>query len=160
MSWTRLKVAERPQRKRSRPHLDESVPAAVETLLLRAKYRPTTSRRRRLTGHSDDDQAALSWRERRTLVTFDWDFFEPRNIPTHRTPAVVILDCDRGSARDVANAVQAFADFEHVLGALVPKTRLVVRADGVVSAWTTAGPHEAPNARYRFRAGKPPMIWE
>jgi hypothetical protein len=92
-------------------------------------------------------------------VTFDWDFFEPKNIPTHRTPAVVILDCDRRSARDVDRAVESFIQFERVTGAVLPKMRVVVRADGEISVWTTAGPRQAPNHRYRFRPDRPPMIW-
>jgi predicted nuclease of predicted toxin-antitoxin system len=158
MAWKRLIIGRSPIRRRSKLHLDESVPAAVEQLLQNRGYRPSTSRQRCLTGHSDADHAAVAWRESRIVVTFDWDFFEHKDIPTHRAPGVVILDCDRAKAGDVGRAVYAFAEFERVIGAVNRRTRLVARADGEVSVWRTAGPREAPNERYRFRPMKAPMV--
>lgn len=159
MPWARFEIANRPARRRSSLHLDESVPASVQRQLESLNYRPSNSRQRRLTGHDDGDQAALCWRENRTLMTFDWDFFEPKNVPRHRTPAIVIIDCESSNTSRVLSAIQSFHDYEQVLGAMGRRTRVVVRADGETSVWTTAGPHEAPNARYRFERGRLPQVW-
>lgn len=159
MPWARFEIGNRPARRRSRLHLDESVPVSVLRQLERLDYRPSNSRQRRLTGHDDVDQAAFCWRENRTLMTFDWDFFEPRNVPRHRTPAIVIIDCDSSKASRVLSAIQSFRDYEQVFGAVGRRTRVVVRADGEISIWTTAGPREAPNARYRFEKERQPEVW-
>jgi predicted nuclease of predicted toxin-antitoxin system len=158
MPWVRL-TASRPTRRRSRLHLDESVPAYVAALLTARRYHATTTPQRHLAGHEDGDQAALAWRERRTLVTFDWDFFEPRNVPPHRMPATLILDCDKKDRRQTAVAVEAFVAFELHLGAIAPRTRVVLNGRGEVSAWTTADARQAPNHRYRFPGGGTPQVW-
>ena len=159
MVWRPLASARSPRGRRSKLHLDESVPRSVERLLDHHGYRFSTSRRRRLTGHSDADHAALCWRERRTLVTFDFDFFEPRKVPRHRTPATVILDCDRQREQKVASAVNAMATYERLVGAVQQRTRLIVRSDGEVSVWRSAQPYEPPDERYRFRPNRPPLMW-
>lgn len=118
MSWKRLALSSRPAKIQSRLHLDESVPASVERLLNELGYRFSTSRSQGLSGHSDVDQAAFCWRERHTLLTFDWDFFGVEELPHHRTPGIVVVDCDRRSAKDVFRAIDTLARFEHAIGAV------------------------------------------
>lgn len=158
MPWKRLTLP-RPTRGRSRLHLDESVPAIVELQLTQHGYHLTTAKRLHLLGHSDEDQAALCWREQRTLITFDWDFFEPKNIPRHRAPGIVIIDCDPRKAGLVSQLIATFADLERVTGAVSRKRRVVIGANGLVSIWATAGPTQAPDFKYRFQANRPPFVW-
>ena len=47
--------------------LDESVPRPGEVILERNGYRFSTTKQLRMTGRSDEDQAALCWRENRIL---------------------------------------------------------------------------------------------
>jgi len=157
--WTRLKSVRTLSRRRSRLHLDESVPAAVERLLVARGYHATTTRQIGLVGHSDADQAAFAWREQRVLLTFDWDFFEPRNVPRHRSPAIVIVDCDRRRSEDVISAVDALSQLERLAGALARRSRAVVRADGEATIWTRSLPRHAPDFRYRFDGHWPPLTW-
>ena len=112
-----------------------------------------------MAGRSDADQAALCWREGRTLLTFDWDFSDTRIIPHHRAPGVVILDCDSDSAQDVSLALGALGEYERLRGAVSRRTRVVVRADGDVSVWTSAESAQPPNFRFRFIKHRPAVIW-
>ena len=103
--------------------------------------------------------AALCWRENRTLLTFDWDFFDTRVIPRHRSPGIVIVDCDNDSERDVALAIGALGEYERLRGAVSKKTRVVVRSDRTVTVWTTADSRQSPNFRFKFVRDRPPMVW-
>jgi hypothetical protein len=111
-------------------------------------------------GRSDEDHAALCWREDRTLLTFDYDFIDPNKLPNSRNPGVVIFNCDRRDAARIAAAVFAFAEFEHFAGAVTRRTRVIIRGDGQVSVWRTASSGQPPDFRYLLRADKPPMIWQ
>lgn len=159
MGWQRLAPSTGRRRKRSRFHLDESVPRSVEEVLERRGYNFSTTRALHMAGRPDPDQAALCWREKRTLLTFDWDFFDTRIVPRHRAPGIVIVDCDMDSAQDVSLALGALGEYERLRGAVSRKTRVVVRADGAVSAWTSAEPRQPPNARFRLVGDRPPLIW-
>ena len=160
MPWKRLARGKHPQRRRSRPYLDESVPVSVQHLLAGAGYHIQTARQRHMGGRSDEDQAALCWREDRTLLTFDYDFLNPNKLPNSRNPGVIILDCDRKEAAQVAATVFAFSEFEHLAGAVTRRTRVIILGDGQVSVWTTANSGQPPDFRYLLRADKPPMIWQ
>lgn len=159
MSWKRLVLGVRPHRTHSKLHLDESVPASVERMLTLRGYHFSTSKKRHLIGHSDADQAALCWREDRTLVTFDWDFFGMEDVPHHRTPGIVIVDCDRLQTRLVTQAIDTFAKYDHLIGAVSRRMHVVVRADGEISIWTSANLRKRPNARYRFDEQLRPLAW-
>ena len=159
MGWQRLVPPTGRRRTRSRFHLDESVPRSVEEVLDRHNYNFTTTRQLQMAGRPDDDQAALCWRDNRTLLTFDWDFHDTRNIPLHRTPGIVIVDCDSDSAQDVSLALGALGEYERLRGAVSRRTRVVVRSDGEVSVWTSAESRQAPNFRFRFVRERPPLVW-
>ncbi len=160
MPWKRLARDRPPRRRRSRPYLDESVPAGVQRLLVIAGYNTRTVRQREMRGRSDEDQAALCWREDRTLLTFDYDFLDPQKLPTSRNPGVVILDCDRRNDVEVAATVFAFSELERFVGAITKGIRVVIRGDGHVSVWTSANPRKPPNFRYLLRADSPRLIWQ
>ena len=136
MGWQRLAPSTGRRRRRSRFHLDESVPRSVEEVLGRHGYSFSTTRQLQMAGRPDPDQAALCWRENRTLLTFDWDFFDARVIPRHRAPGIVIVDCDSDREHDVALAVRALGEYERLRGAVSRRTRIVVRSDGEVRALT------------------------
>lgn len=159
MPWARLDVRNRAIRRRSRLHLDESVPAPVARTLREMGYRPSASSQQRLDGHEDADQAAFCWRERRAIVTFDLGFLEPRGVPLHRTPGTVIIDCDRRHAANVATALAAFGRFDGLFGPVARRTRIIVRADSQVNVWTTASARQAPNFRYRLANAQRPFVW-
>jgi hypothetical protein len=159
MAWRRLRSIRTVVRRRSRLHLDESVPVAVEGLFGARGYNVTTTPRAKLTGHSDTAQAAFAWRQQRALVTFDWDFFKPEDIPRHRLPAIVIFACDSRRSRDVVNTVNTLNQLERLIGPIPRRSRTVVRADGEVSLWTVSDPGEAPDSRYRFDGKWPPLVW-
>lgn len=159
MGWQRLAPPTGRRRKRSRFHLDESVPRSVEEVLNRRGYNFSTTRQLQMAGRPDPDQAALCWREKRTLLTFDWDFSDTRIIPRHRAPGIVIVDCDSDNAQDVSLALGALGEYERLRGAVSPKTRVVVRSDGEVSVWTSAESRQPPNFRFRFVKDRPPLIW-
>jgi len=159
MSWKRLTLNSRPAKTQSRLHLDESVPASVERLLVELGYRFSTSKAQGLMGHSDVDQAAFCWRERRTLLTFDWDFFGMEELPYHRTPGIVVIDCDRRRAKDISRAIDTLARFEHTIGAVQRGTHVVVRADGHVGVWTGPNLRMPPAFRYRFDEQFRPLVW-
>ena len=113
-----------------------------------------------MTGRPDEDQAALCWREGRTLLTFDYDFFDAQKLPASRNPGVIILDCDRRDAVQLAGAVFAFSEFERFAGAVTRGTRIIIRGDGQVNVWTAANPRRPPDRRYLLRADKSAMIWQ
>lgn len=159
MGWQRLAPPTGRRRKRSRFHLDESVPRTGEEILDGHGYNFTTTNQRQMAGRPDADHAALCWRENRTLLTFDWDFFDTRVIPRHRSPGIVIVDCDNDSERDVALAIGALGEYERLRGAVSKKTRVVVRSDGTVTVWTTADSRQSPNFRFKFVRDRPPMVW-
>ena len=159
MGWQRLAPSTGRRRRRSRFHLDESVPRSVEEVLGRHGYSFSTTRQLQMAGRPDPDQAALCWRENRTLLTFDWDFFDARVIPRHRAPGIVIVDCDSDREHDVALAVRALGEYERLRGAVSRRTRIVVRSDGEVSVWASAEPRQPPNYRFRFVRDRAPLIW-
>lgn len=43
-------------------------------------------------GRSDEDHAALCWREGMILVTKDHDFLDPSRFPEHRNPGIVVVE--------------------------------------------------------------------
>ena len=160
MAWRRLGLTARRGNRRSRLHLDESVPAHVEKTLADHGYHATTTRTKRMTHRSDEDQAAHAWREGRSIVTFDYDFLDPSKLPQTRNPGVIIIDCDRGRNNEVERAVQTLSQFERIVGPVKRRMRIIVRPHGEVSVWGKSHPRSAPDARYRFSVRRPPEIWE
>ncbi len=104
MAWRPLRLTERRGNRRSRIHLDESVPSHVEKRLAEHGYHATTTRAKRMARRSDEDQAAYAWRERRSIATFDYDFFDPSKLPQTRNPGVIVIDCDRSRDNEVRRA--------------------------------------------------------
>ena len=157
MVWRRLAPPTRHARIRSRLHLDESVPGPVEQVLVRHGYNFSTTNQRQMAGRPDSDQAALCWRENRTLLTFDWDFFDTRIVPRHRSPGIVIVDCDSDNHRDVALAIGTLGEYERLRGAVSPRTRVVVKSNGEVSVW--GNPRQPPSSRLKLVRNRPPIVW-
>lgn len=157
MGWQRLAPPTGRGKRRSRLHLDESVPRTVERILDQHGYNFSTTNQRRMAGRPDTDHAALCWRENRTLVTFDWDFLDTRIIPRHRSPGIVIVDCDSDSERHVALAIGALDEYERLRGAISRRTRVVVRSNGEVSVW--GDPRQPPKSRLKFVRDRPPLVW-
>jgi len=71
--------------------LDENLPAAAEALLRDAGHDVATVIQEELSGASDLDVHAAARAERRTVVTLDRGFGDPRRHPTAGTAVVVVL---------------------------------------------------------------------
>ena len=71
--------------------LDEHLPAAAEALLQEAGHDVATVIQEELSGSSDLDVHAAARAERRTVVTLDRGFGDPRRHPTAGTAGVVVL---------------------------------------------------------------------
>ena len=96
----------------------------------------------------------------RSLVTFDYDFFDPSKLPDHRNPGVVILDCDRGRQREVDAAIFALGAFEKIVGPVTRRMRVIIRSDGEVSVWDKSDSRAPADRRYRFQLDRAPLVWE
>ena len=71
--------------------LDENLPAVAEALLQEAGHDVATVIQEELSGASDLDVHAAARAERRTIVTLDRGFGDPRRHPTAGTAGVVVL---------------------------------------------------------------------
>ena len=106
---------------------------------------------------SHEDQAAHAWREGRSIVTFDFDFFDPAKPPQTRNPGVIVIDCDRSKQRDVDRAVNAIAEFSIAGGTYLPRLRHTTEE----FKGGQADPDRSPSARRsnsRPRQRVPPSV--
>jgi predicted nuclease of predicted toxin-antitoxin system len=101
--------------------LDENLPAAAEALLRDAGHDVATVIQEELSGASDLDVHAAARAERRTVVTLDRGFGDPRRHPTAGTPGVVVLRPPSQDATSILSLLQVLVPLfeEHELdGAL------------------------------------------
>lgn len=136
-------------------YLDESVGRAVAEILREAGYKVRTAAEYRLRGHDDTDHAALCWREKMILVTYDRDFLSERVVPHHRNPGVVVLDVNDSSVPDAAyRAAWFLAVIVGPFGRHWQHTKLVILANGECTVWVkNADTGAIEKGRYRLTRG-------
>ena len=118
-------------------------------MFARRRYRFSTARQEGLIGHSDEDHAAICWKEGWTLLTLDFDFLDPERVPHHRNPGIVVLDCNGQREAEITSAVATFVAFEQRVARVVRGMWVIARSDAVVHVWSTQTPRRRPNAIYK-----------
>jgi len=166
MSWQPLNFSDKEVdefvkdfKKKARFYLDEPVSSAVGEMLEAQGYKVLTARILSMTGRSDEDHAALCWREGMILVTTDRDFLDPKKLPDHCNPGVVVLDVGDGG-----DAAYRAAYFVGILvgpfGREWRQMRVLVHASGEVTIWNrNASTGAIEGTRYRFTRNGPSQIW-
>jgi len=144
---------------KTRFYLDEPIGPSVAEMLEAQGYKVATARAYSMTGRSDEDHAALCWREGMVLVTTDRDFLDPRKLPDHRNPGVVVLD-----AGDAEDATYRAAYFIGILvgpfGGGWRRMRVLINSSGEVTIWNrTPSTGAVGRTRYRFTRNGPSQIW-
>ena len=86
--------------------LDENLPATVEALLRDAGHDVATVIQEELSGASDLDVHAAARAERRTVVTLDRGFGDPRRHPTTGTAGVVVLRVPSQDANSILSLLR------------------------------------------------------
>jgi Domain of unknown function (DUF5615) len=143
---------------KARFYLDEPLGPEVRHELLRQGYKVITAQEVSMVGRADEDHAALCWRRGKILVTADRDFLDPKKLPDHRNPGVVVLGPGVGG-----DAVKRAAYFVGVLVGPFAREwrgrRLLVQSSGEVTIWSRKGTGVVTSTRYRFTRHGPSQRW-
>ncbi len=88
-----------------------------------------------LTGCSDEDHFAISYRNKRILLTHDEDFLDNRKFPQHRNPGVVVLPGASGNIDILADALRLVLAFVAPYRDLWQGSKIKIGMDGHVTVW-------------------------
>lgn len=112
MTWKPLDITEeeiadaiRVFNKKAKFIVDESVDAEVGEYLKEKGWNTKTVAEVGLTGHSDEDINAFSFKEKRVILTHDSDFLDDRRFPHNRIYAVIVLPGGSGDLTALAKAL-------------------------------------------------------